>query len=81
MEDSYTRTATLADGENLKLDEPVPLPAGRVRVTVEVLVEPEGNNFLDKLAAIHHALAQSGHQPPTAAQVEAQLKAERDSWD
>ncbi len=82
MSEYYTITGTLSNKRTVVLDQPLPLPAGRVRVTVSTLPTPRpGNTFLVKLKAIHQTLRASGHHPRTREQVDAQIQAERNSWD
>jgi hypothetical protein len=82
MINSYTTTATLSYKKTLILDEPIPLAGGRVRVTVEQLPEALlGTAFLVKLRAIHQRLRESGYQSRSKEEIDAQIKAERDSWE
>jgi hypothetical protein len=75
-------TGTLSDDQTVILDEPVPLPVGRVRVTVETLPAAESNGtFLTKLEAIRQALRASGHRFRTKEEIDAQIQAERESWE
>jgi hypothetical protein len=78
----YTGTGTLSDGKVVVLDNPVPLPSSRVRVTVEALseIQPEGN-FLAKLNAIRERLGASGYRFRTNEEIDAQIRAERESWE
>jgi hypothetical protein len=79
---TYTTTATLSDKRTLLLDSPVPIPAGRVRITVEALPPaPSGLEFLARLQTIHASLQASGHQPPTKQEVDSRLQIERDTWE
>lgn len=82
MSDSYTTTATLSNKKTLILDEPVPLIGGRVRVTIEQLPEALSSTaFLAKLRAIHQRLRESGYRSRSREEIDAQVKAERDSWE
>jgi hypothetical protein len=82
MINSYTTTATLSNKKTLILDEPIPLTSGRVRVTVEQLPEVlSGTAFLVKLCAIHQRLRESGYRNRSKEELDAQIKAERDSWE
>lgn len=79
---TYTTIGTLSDERTLRLDKPVPLPAGRVRITIEQLPSrPAGADFLARLQAIHVTLRQTGHQPPTGEEVAARIQRERESWE
>lgn len=75
-------TGTLSDEQTVILDEPVPLPIGRVRVTVETLPAAKSDGaFLTKLEAIRQALRASGHRFRTKEEIDAQIQAERESWE
>ena len=81
MLEHYTVTGTLSDERTVVLDQPVPLPTGRVRVTVVILPATQSEMpFLVKLEAIHQALCASGYRSRTRKQVDAQIQAERESW-
>jgi hypothetical protein len=81
MLEHYTVTGALSNEWTIILDQPIPLPARNVRVTVVILTETQAQSpFLVKLEAIHQALRASGYQPRTKEQVDAQIRAERDSW-
>jgi hypothetical protein len=82
MSEAYTGTGTLSDGNTVTLDQPVPLPPGRVRVTVEPLPghEPE-RDLRSQLGAIRERLRASGYRFRTKAEIDAQIAAERSSWD
>jgi len=82
MSEHYTMTGTLSNKQTVVLDQPVPLPSGRVRVTVTTLPASQPKkSFLAKLEAIHQTLRASGYRPRTREQVDAQIQAERDSWE
>lgn len=81
MSEHYTVTGTLSNGRTVVLDQPVPLPSGRVRVTVVTLPGTGSKTtFLAKLEAIHQTLRASGYRSRTREQVDAQIQAERESW-
>ncbi len=81
MNDYYTTTGTISDKNTLILDGPIPLPVGRVRITVErIMVPPTGENFLAKLHTLQRALRASGYQSRTKSEIDGQIQAERDSW-
>ena len=82
MSAPYTVTGTLSDKHIVILDEPVSLPAGRVRVTVEALPTAKSDGaFLTKLSAIRQDLRASGYRFRTKEEIDAQIQAERESWD
>lgn len=78
----HTSIGTLATPQTVVLDNPVALPLGRVRVVVEDLPKtPPERAWLTILAEIRQALQQSGYRPRSREEIDAQLQAERDSWD
>ena len=82
MAELYSVTGTMLDEQTVILDKPVPLPIGRVRLTVETLPAAERDGaFLGKLQAIRRALRASGYGPRTKAEIDAQIQAERESWE
>jgi hypothetical protein len=78
----YTSMGTLATPQTVVLDYPAALPLGRVRVLVEALPtsSPE-RAWLNTLTEIRRALQQSGYRARSQEEIDAQLQAERDSWD
>lgn len=80
MQQAYVVTGTLTDGNNLVLDEAVPITTGRVRLVIEVLSPAPATNFRAVLDGIHERLQASGHKPPTPEEVRARVRAERDNW-
>ena len=82
MSELYTVTGTLTDGNVVVLDNPVPLPPSRVRVTVEPLSESQPDStFLAKLNTIRERLGASGYRFRTREEIDAQIRAERESWE
>ena len=82
MLEHYTVTGTLSNEQTVVLDQPIPLPAGGVRVTIVRLYATQSKApFLARLEAIHQALRASGYRPHTREQVDAQIQAERASWE
>ena len=82
MSEPYTMSGTLSNEKVVILDKAVPLPPGRVRVTVEALPDdqPEGT-FLTRLHVIRQALRDSGYHFRTKEEIDAQIQAERESWE
>jgi hypothetical protein len=85
MAESYTVSGTLEHKRLIRLDEPVPLRAGKVKVTVRVGAKKTAHhakrqNLAVTLEAIHARQRARGHQPPTAREVEAYVRQERESW-
>ena len=81
MQSAYIVTGLVADERTLKLDEALPVNAGKVRLTVEVLPVEAGPTLSEVLGQIHEGQRARGYVPPTRAQVDAYLQAERDSWE
>jgi hypothetical protein len=81
MQNAYIVTGSVADERTLTLDEPLPVKAGKVRVTVEVLPAEPRRTLSEVLEEIHRGQRERGFVPPTREEVDAYLKAERDSWD
>lgn len=81
MTNAYVVTGTVADRQTLRLDEPLPVAEGEVRVTVEVLrPTPPVNDTLAVMEQVWEGQRRRGHVPPTGADVESQVRAERDGW-
>lgn len=82
MTSAYVVTGTLTDGKTVQLDEPLPVTAGKVRITVEVMEPSRPTQSLHEwLEELRARQAARGHVPRTVKEVEAYLKAERDSWE
>ena len=70
-----------SDG-TLELDGKVPLPAGKVQVTLQPVPElPEGDPFFDMLRSIWAARQQAGLQPRSVEEIEAERRRFRDEVD
>ena len=81
MIDPYVTTATLTNKKTLILDKALPHLPRRVRVTIEELPKAQMTpSFLVKLRAIQQTLAKSGYQSRSKEVIDAQIRAERDSW-
>jgi hypothetical protein len=81
VQSAYVLTGSVADERTLKLDEALPIKAGKVRVTVEVLPAEPRPTLGEVLDRIHLGQQARGFVPPTRAAIDAYLQAERDSWD
>lgn len=86
METAYIVTGTLTDERTVTLDEALPLALLtpiRVRLIVESLpVEPPAKRPHDEvIAEIHERQRARGHQPRTREEIDADIQAERDSWN
>lgn len=82
---AYETTGTVTANGTIVLDAPLPLAEGKVRITV--LPEPEPSppkprqSLSEYLEALHARQAARGHVPMTGEEVDAYLRAERESWD
>lgn len=66
----------------LELAERLPLPAGRVRVTVELVPElPRDDPFWQRMQAIWDAQKSRGHVARSEEEVEADRRSVREEWD
>jgi len=81
MHQAYVLTGVLADGRMLELDETLPVPNGRVRVTVEVLAEKPRMTHDEYLAWLTQRQQQRQFVAPSREDVDEYLRAERESWD
>jgi len=81
MTNAYVVTGTLTDAQTVRLDEPLPLPAGKVRVVIEAAPEAAKQPLQDYLAQLRQRQAARGHVPRSREEIDAQLRAERESWD
>lgn len=84
MTNAYIVTGTLTDASTVRLDEPLPVAVGKVRVVVEAAEQHRPPapkpSWPEYLAELRKRQAARGHVPMTVEEVEAYLKAERDSW-
>ena len=82
---THVATATLTNRRTLILDEPLSRSFERVRLTIEkyeaLPIAVTATSFLAKLQNIHQELAASGHQSRSKEMVDADARAERDSWE
>src|SRR5262245_29829583 len=81
MHNAYIVTGSIADERTLKLDEALPVKAGQVRVTLEVLKDESKPTLSQVLEQIHQGQRERSFMPPTREEVDAYINAERDSWD
>ncbi|MBX9625167.1 MAG: hypothetical protein K2X82_15275 [Gemmataceae bacterium] len=78
MIQSFVMTGTLADGMTVRLDDPLPVTAGRVAVTVTVLEpEPTGGprpSFTEWLAELRRQQDARGFVPRPAEEIDADIR-------
>jgi hypothetical protein len=81
MQTAYIVTGTLNNDRTVTLDEAVPLEPMKVRLAIEPLAPKLPLAHEDVIAEIWERQQRRGHQPPTRAEADAYLNAERDSWN
>ncbi len=80
MHNTYIVTGTLTDTRTVTLDEALSLMPTRVRLMVEALTPTSKRSYQEVITTMRAQQRARGHQPPTRAEVEASVQAERDSW-
>jgi hypothetical protein len=79
---AYIVTGTLTDANTVKLDEPLPVTAGKLRVIVEhAPAVRQKQSWSEYFAALRARQAARGYVPRSAAEIETQIREERESWD
>lgn len=82
MQQAYVVTGSLTDARTVTLDEALPAEQGKVRVVLELLpVAPRPMDLIAFERMLRERQAARGHVPPTKEEIDAYLKAERESWD
>lgn len=81
METAYIVTGTLTDEYTVTLDEALPLPQGKVRLSVEPLSPAAKRPHDEVIAEIWARQKARGHEPRTREEIDAYIQAERDSWN
>ena len=81
MQTAYITTGTLNDDWTVTLDEALPLGQVKVRLAIEPIEMRSLRSHDEVVAEIWERQQKRGFQPPTRAEVDADLIAERDSWD
>lgn len=77
-----TMQGTIRDDGTLELDTKVPMPAGRVLVTVQPVVQPPPDDpFWQALERIWADQKARGHVPRTKEQIDADIRELRDEWE
>lgn len=80
MKRAYVVTGTLSDAQTVALDEPITLSSAKVRLVIEPLESAPARTYREVMAAIRADQAARGHRPPSRAEVDAWVVAERDAW-
>jgi len=81
METAYIVTGTLTDEHTVTLDEALPLSQGKVRLSVEPIESAPKRPHDEVIAEIWARQQARGHQPRTREEIDADIQAERDSWN
>jgi hypothetical protein len=81
MRQAFLLTGSVVDGQTIKLDEALPITGGKVRVVVEVVEATTPSPYMEVMETIRADQRARGFFPPTREEVDAHLKAERESWD
>jgi len=81
MQTAYITTGTLNDDQTVTLDEALPLEPMKVRLSIEPLAPKLSRTHDEVISEIWERQQRRGYQPPTRAEVDAYLIAERESWD
>ena len=81
MQQAFVVMGSLTDSHTVRLDEPIPVPGGKVRVIVEVAEMARKMSHEEFLAWLQERQAARGHVPRSREEVDASLRAERESWD
>ncbi len=84
MSATYTLHGILESERLVRLDEPVHLPRGRVRVRIETIPAnhdaQNGKTLFAWLRSVHEELKRSGYRFPSKEEVNLQIREERESW-
>jgi hypothetical protein len=72
---------TLMPDGRLEVDQPVALPPGEVRVTIEALTPKPKRDVMEVLEEIWAVRKEKGLQGRSAEQVDADINAMRDEWE
>ena len=81
MSQTFEVNGEMTDSRHVKLDEAIPLSQGKVRVIVEPVAATAKPDLKEFLEQMWEAQRRRGHVPRTKEQIDADLNAERDSWD
>lgn len=86
MQTSYTITGTLETDQLVRLDNPVSLPAQRVRITLEPIKTASspnrntGETLFQWLSQVHEQRTKLGIQSLSQEEIDAWVQEERESW-
>jgi hypothetical protein len=74
-------TGTVQPDGTLVLDEKLALPAGRIRLAIEVVTPSGRKDLWDTLEKIWAERKERGMRPRTAEEIDAELAEMRDEWE
>ena len=78
---TYQTTGELTDARHVKLDAPIPLVGGKVRVALEKLSVETASGLSDFESRLRQRQTARGHVARTKEEIDAYLHAERTSWN
>ncbi len=81
MQTAYAVTGTIEGGQFVRLDEPLPLAAGKVRLIVESVESKPATTGEEFEAMLRERQRARDHQPRSKEEIDAHLRSERASWD
>lgn len=81
MSQTYEVNGEMTDSSHVTLDQPIPVSQGRVRVIVEPVGGESKSGLKEFMEQMWEAQRRRGHVPRTKEQIDAELNAERNSWD
>jgi hypothetical protein len=81
MKQAYLAMGSLSDSRTIHLDEPIPVSAGKVRVTIEVTDVAPRMSHDEFLTWLQERQQARGHVPRTRDDVDSSVRKERESWD
>jgi hypothetical protein len=81
MSQAYQVTGEMTDSRHVTLDQAIPVAAGKVRVIVERIPPSATRDLAEFERQLRERQKARGHVPPSKEEIDAYLKAERESWD
>jgi hypothetical protein len=81
LQQAYVVTGSVTDSRTIRLDEPIPVSHGKVRIIVELADRPGKMSHEEFLSWLHQRQEARGHVPRNREDVDVALRSERESWD
>jgi hypothetical protein len=81
LQQAFLVSGSLTDSRTIRLDEPIPLSRGKVRVIVELADRAGKMSHEEFLTWLKDRQEARGHVPRNRDEVDAALRSERESWD